>query len=222
MLNDRALLTRVCYFALTLGFGLTSGAIVLLSEHETLWLDLFGVGSALMLAAAIGEEVVSRRADRELRAEIVRGSTEIVSGTVVADPVPARIARRRLVPGPPFLLGHPGPVSGKGLMIVATALVDGPARRVAALVPADLLLQLRKGHPVALAVHPARPDVAVLDLSADNDRLAQIEGDPRWLEDAIPTDRSISGGAFAKLGMSLAGLAVGVGVAWLADRLAGG
>ncbi|MCW2793026.1 MAG: hypothetical protein JWO76_2124 [Nocardioides sp.] len=219
MLNDRTRVTRICSFAVTLGAGLMLGALLLLSGHETVWLGMFGVGMAIMCLASIGEDHLSRRADRSLCAEIVRGSTEIVTGTVIADLVPARVARRRLVKGPPFLLGHPGPLPGKGFIIVATALVDGPARRVGALVPADLLLQLRKGHPVALAVHPVRPEVAVLDPSVDSDQLARIAGDPRWWEDGIPTDLSISGGLLGRLGAYLAGLVVGIGVNWLVAQV---
>jgi hypothetical protein len=195
MLNDLARLTRLSSFGQTLGSGLMFGAVFAIpGRHLALGLVLFGVGIVTTLGWMVGVIVVTRRADRALRAEIVRGSTEIVSGAVAATAVPARVVRRRIVrASPAFVLGRAEPQTGAAIVVVATALTDGAARRVAALVPSALGLQLRRGRPVALVLHPGLPDVAVVDAAADAEHLAAIEG-----------------------------LAVGLGVDWLVVQVFGG
>ncbi|MDP2772903.1 MAG: hypothetical protein Q8O61_05050 [Nocardioides sp.] len=93
---------------------------------------------------------------------------------------------------------------------MVTALADGGARRVGALVPGLVGLEARRA-PVALLLHPHEPEAAVLDTRVTREQLAAIADDPRWRSEKLPTDRSVVGGYLPLVGCAVLGLAVGLG-----------
>lgn len=158
------------------------------------------------------------RADTRFKAEVVAAGAEIASGAV--DPLPAigRFVRRRTADLPWWMPGRGGG-TGRAALTVFTAVGDGPARRVAALVPADLGLVTR-GVPAVLLVHPEHRDVAVLDDRVTAQRLTQVDGDPRWAAERLPSDRTVVGGYLPLLAALLLGGVVGGAVSTLVVTLA--
>jgi hypothetical protein len=203
------------------GFGLAIGVILGgplagAGSGEALATLLVGLGLEVVVVVVLA--VLLGRAERRFRAEVVAASAEIASGAVEPVPTIGRLVRRRVTDLPWWLPGR-GRGHGRSALTVLTAVGDGPARRVAALVPADLGLTTR-GVPALLLVHPVRRDVAVLDDRVTAERLAQVDADPRWGAERLPTDRSVVGG-YLLLGASLLlGGAVGAGLSALAVMLA--
>jgi hypothetical protein len=217
VLNDIAWPTRL----LVAGFGLSIGLI--LSGPIT---GTFGDTGFVLLLLGIGLElvvllvfpVVLSRAERRLRQQVVEASADIARGAVVPVPAIGRVVRRRVVTLPWWLPGRGGG-TGPAVVVVLTALGDGPPRRVAAVVPADLGLHAANV-PAELLVHPQRRDVAVVDDRVTTARLAAIDADPRWRSERLPTDRTVVGGYLALLASLVVGTAAGVGVGTLVVTLA--
>lgn len=170
-------------------------------------LAVVGVGLVLMLGWTVGTVVRMRRMDAALHDRLARGGSEILSGAVTSLPAPARLVRHRPAPrSAPQLLG--GQAEGPSDVVVLTTLLpDGP-RRLGALVPRAA--GLRRGRSVVVAVHPAEPDVAVLDARVTPTDLAAVDADPRWTTEKLPTDSSVTGGWAALALWALGGLVIGV------------
>ena len=209
VLNDIAWPTRL----LVAGFGVAVGVMI---GGPALG-DGGGVSTALLLAGLGVELVVIAafplvlgRGERAFREVVVAATAQIASGEVVPVPAIGRVVRRRVVPLGWFLPGRGGG-PGPAALTVLTVIGDGPARRVAALVPVDLGLVSSKV-PAALLVHPHERDVAVLEDRITAARLAEIGTDPRWGTERLPTDRTVVGG-YVALAVALGlGVAAGLGV----------
>jgi hypothetical protein len=214
VLNDLARPTRM----LVGGFGLVLG-LILGGPIGLATLDASpGWSSALLFGGLVLELVVITafplyfsRADRRLRERMVAATGEIARGEVEPVPAVARVVRRRTADLPWWVPGR-GPGPGPSALTVLTALGDGAPRRVAALVPDDLGLH-GKDVPAVLLLHPTDPEVAVLDDRVTHERLVEVDADPRWRTERLPSDRTVVGGYTALLAALAAGGAVGVGLA---------
>ena len=200
-------------FAQTLGIGLMVGAVFAVgAEAWVLGAVLFGVGLVVELAWATTVSVWNRRADRTLRAEVARGSEELVGGDLVGIEATGRVVRRRIArSAPAFVRSSPSALLPPAIMLVVTVLTESGAHRRAALVPGDVGLAARRA-PVLVVLHPTREEVAVLDTAPDAAALAAIEADPRWRSAQLPTDRRVAGGYLPLVGLALLGLLVGLAV----------
>lgn len=218
MLNDIAWPTRL----LVAGFGLAIGVMLggPLGDASTgVGVALLMVGLGLEVVVIVVFPVLLRRADRRLRRELVAASAEVAQGAVEPRPAIGRVVRRRVVDLPWWLPGRGGGPGPAGLTVL-TAVGDGPARRVAALVPADLGLT-GVGVPALLLVHPHRPDVAVLDDRVTAAQLAAVDADPRWGSERLPTDRTVVGGYLALVASFAVGTAAGAGIGVVTAALLG-
>ncbi|WP_139981138.1 hypothetical protein [Nocardioides litoris] len=216
MLNDIATPTRLLVGVM----GLTVGALL---GGPVAGASPLAIGVSVVVAAAVqvvlmtGVVVWLQRADRRFLAEVERGTGEIARGAVVPQPAIGRVVRQKTV-----RVASWGP--GRGTLppptgaTVLTAVGDGPARRVCALVPSDLGLHHR-GVPALLLLHPDRPEVAVLDDRATYDGLVRVDADPRWRTERLPTDRTVVGGYVGLLLALLVAGAAGVGVSALATAV---
>ncbi|MDO9455050.1 hypothetical protein, partial [Nocardioides sp.] len=184
MLNDIAWPTRLMLAAFGVALGVIVGGPVVGGAGDYAYVLLFG-GIGLELVVIFWWPVVLGRAERRFRKVLVAATAEIAAGTVVPVPAIGRVVRRRIVKLPWWMPGRGGG-TGPAVVVVLTAVGDGPARRVAAVVPADLGLHLRHV-PADLLVHPQHRDVAVLDDRVTRERLAVVDADPRWLTERLPT-----------------------------------
>ncbi|MFB9314967.1 hypothetical protein [Nocardioides plantarum] len=217
MLNDIARPTRL----MLAGFGIALGVIVsgtVTGRTGGVALALLLGGLGLEVLVLLGLPVVLGRAERRFRELVVAASAEIATGAVVPVPALGRVVRRRIVRLPWWMPGR-GAGAGPSVMVVLTAVGDGPARRVAAVVPADLGLHLRHV-PAELLVHPRHRDVAVVDDRVTHERLVAIDADPRWGTERLPTDRTVVGGYVALVASLVVGAAVGAGLGTLVVTLA--
>jgi hypothetical protein len=217
VLNDMSSLARTSILLQMLAPGFAAGALVgsllvpLDAGIDREVLVLLGVAFLLIPSWAVWHVVTMRRHERRLWDDVVAGSQELVDGAVVATPLPARVLRGRAKVGLPAfgLAGGQLPVAAVGM--VATVVGDGPARRVGLLVPAQAVLP--PAAPLLLAVHPDRPEVAVLEDRVTREDVAATTTDPRW-DQPLPTDRSVIGGWSALVGLAVVGLLAGAALGW--------
>lgn len=217
MLNDIAWPTRL----LLAGFGVSIGLMLagpVVGASSGVGFALLFVGLGLEVVVLVVFPVALGRAERRFRREVVAGTAEIAQGSVAPVPAVARVVRRRLVRLPWWLPGR-GAGSGPAALLVLTVVGDGPPRRVAAVVPADLGLHGR-GVPAEVLVHPTRRDVVVVDDRVTRERLATVDADPRWRAERLPSDRTVVGGYLGLLAALVVGGAVGCGVGALLVTLA--
>lgn len=217
MLNDIAWPTRL----LLAGFGVSIGLMLagpVVGASSGVGFALLFVGLGLEVVVLVVFPVALGRAERRFRREVVAGTAEIAQGSVAPVPAVARVVRRRLVRLPWWLPGR-GAGSGPAALLVLTVVGDGPPRRVAAVVPADLGLHGR-GVPAEVLVHPTRRDVAVVDDRVTRERLTAVDADPRWRTERLPSDRTVVGGYLGLLAALVVGGAVGCGVGALLVTLA--
>lgn len=179
-------------------------------------LVLIGVAVLGIPAWAVWHVVTLRRAERRFWAEVVEGSQEVVDGSVVPTPLPARVVRSRARAALPSfgLSGGRLPYAAVGL--AATVVGDGPPRRVGLLVPAGALLP--PDAPLLVAVHPDRPEVAVLEDRVGPEDVAATVGDPRWAQ-PLPTDSGVIGGWGALIALAVLGLLAGAALGYGCARL---
>lgn len=209
MLNDIAWPTRLLLAGFGLSIGLMlSGPFAGSSGNVGVALLFLGLGVEIVLLLVF--PAVLGRAERRFRREVVAASAEIASGSVAPVPAIGRVVRRRVVKLPWWLPGRGGG-TGPAVVVVLTVVGDGPARRVAAVVPADLGLHMRHV-PAELLLHPTHRDVAVVDDRVSAARLAAVDADPRWRSERLPTDRTVVGGYLALLASLVVGTGVGVGL----------
>ncbi len=209
VLQDLARPARLLVAAFGLAVGvMLAGPVAGATSQVALGLLLAGIG--LETLVVVGSPLLLGRAERRLAREVVAASAEIASGAVAPVPAIGRVVRRRVVDLPWWLPGR-GAGPGRAALTVLTAVGDGPARRVAALVPADLGLR-GVGVPAVLLLHPHRRDVAVLDDRVTGAQLAAVDADPRWRTEALPTDRTVVGGYLALVLAFAAGTAAGTAV----------
>ncbi|GEP32964.1 hypothetical protein NSZ01_07320 [Nocardioides szechwanensis] len=221
VLNDLSRQTRTMLFFQMLGSGLMFGALfAILDEHLRLALALAVTGLVVTLGWAIGVTVWNRRVDRAFKTMLVRAAEEVVTGKVAGIPAVGRVHRRRIARREPaFLADTSSALPGPSVVLVVTALAEGGARRVGALVPALVGLEARKA-PVALLLHPHEREAAVLDNRVTLEQVAAIGDDPRWDTEWLPTDRTVVGGYLPVVGFAVLGLVVGVGLDLALVRLA--
>lgn len=221
MLNDLSTFTRTSIFFQLAGPGFAAGVLVgavvlpLDPELGRGVLVLLGVAFLLIPAWAVGHLLVLRRLERRFWDEVVAGSEELVADPPEAA-LPARVVRRRAKRMLPAFTLATGRAPGPGAAVAATVVGDGPARRVGLLVPAGAAL--RAGGPLLVAVHPERPEVAVLDDRVAAQAVAAGAADPRWAQ-RLPSDAGVVGGWLPLIGVALLSLlvwgAVGCGLAQL-------
>lgn len=217
MLNDIALPTRL----LVAGFGAAIGIIlggVLVDASSGAALAMLAIGLGVEVAVLVAFPVLLRRDERRFREVVATATQEIATGAVTPVPALGRVVRRRSVRLSWWLPGRGGG-DDEPMMTVLTAVGDGEPRRVAAVVPDDLGLGSRD-LPALLMVHPDHRDVAVVDDRVTVDLLAQVDGDPRWTTQQLPTDRSVVGGYLPLLGAAAAGAAAGLAFSALVVTLA--
>ena len=217
MLNDLARPTRLILAGFGVSIGLMlAGPLAHAPATGSLALLLAGLGVEVLLLAVF--PMALGRTDRRFRARVVAAGADIAHGAVAPVPAVGRVVRRRAAALPWWMPGRGGG-TGPAALVVLTAVGDGPPRRVAAVVPADLGLR-GAGVPAELLVHPRHRDVAVVDDRVTPERLAAIDADPRWRSDRLPTDRSVVGGYPGLLVALVAGTAAGLGVGVLVVTLA--
>lgn len=217
MLNDIAWPTRLLCFGFGAAIGVMCGGLLV---------DAGSGASAAMLFVGLGVELVVitvwqavlGRADRRLRRSVVTASGEIATGAVDAVPAIGRVVRRRVARLPFWMPGR-GAGPGPSALTVLTVVGDGAPRRVAALVPAEMALQMPRT-PAALLVHPHRREVAVVEDRITPQQVAEIGADPRWSTERLPTDRTVVGGYPALVAALAVGVAAGAGVSAVVVTLA--
>lgn len=217
MLNDMARHVRLLVGAFGVSIGLILGGPVADAGNGAA-LATLTAGVLLELVILGTFPVVVGRADKRFKAEVVAASAEIAAGAVEPVPAVGRFVRRRVADLPWWMPGRGGG-HGRAALTVLTAVGDGPARRVAALVPADLGL-VTKGVPAVLLVHPVHRDVAVLDDRVAAQRLVEVDADPRWGAERLPSDRTVVGGYLPLVVALLVGGALGAALSTLAVTLA--
>jgi hypothetical protein len=222
VLNDLSSQTRVSAFTQMFGGGVMIGAVLALFQDAwVLGAVLFGIGLVAQVTWAAWAIGWSRRADRAFRAEITRGSEELVTGSVTGVEASARVVRRRIArTDPAFVRAAPYPLPPPGVVLVVELLTDDGVRRRAALVPGDIGLAARRA-PVVVVQHPSLDEVAVLDHAPDPAVLAGVAADPRWQTQRL-TDSQVAGGYLVAFGLAvlwlLAGVAVDAGLVALLAR----
>lgn len=219
MLNDLAAFARKSVFFQMLPFGLLLALIFALSVgledaagDTTVVLGILATFLVLEVAWCVGVIVAVRRADRRLIAELERGSGEIGEGRVRPRAAVGRVRRRRVkrskwtgVPGAERV-SEPG---NRTLVAVLDVIGDGSPRMVAAFVPPDFSPNAREQF-LPLALHPELPEVAVVDLRADQREVAQdAAADPRWRTEKRRSNRVIVGGYLALAAAGLLGILAG-------------
>lgn len=217
MLNDMARPMRLLVAGFGLAIGVMLGGPIADAGSGTAFATLM-VGLLLELVVLSVFPLLIGRADKRFKAEVVAASAEIATGVVEPVPAVGRLVRRRVAALPWWMPGHGGG-HGRAALTVLTVVGDGPARRVAALVPVDLGL-VTKGVPAVLLVHPVHRDVAVLDDRVTAERLSQVDADPRWDVERLPTDRTVVGGYLLLVAALLLGAALGAGLSAWAVTLA--
>ena len=220
MLNDLKTFVRTSAFLQTFGPGLALGGMLGLTTSITAGLVMAGCGLAAMVLWAIWSVVTLRRAEARLWADVTAGSQEILDGRVQAVRAPGQVVRRRIRRKAPAFVTSRGRMEGPALACAVTVVGAGAPRRVGVLVPGTIGLGLHKA-PVMLAVHPERPEVAVLDDRVTREELGAIAGDPRFGAPDVPTDASVRGRWPAIVLMALLGAASGAAVGYLVCLLAG-
>lgn len=136
------------------------------------------------------------------------GTAELLAGIVPAGPtVPGRVVRIAVLKDAvPFgVLGvsaHPIPY--QAMMEVLPP--DGPPRRVSVFAPAGPG-ELVSGAAHAVALHPTRPDIGILDGRLSQHEQRAFAQDPRWSTAELPTDRSYQGGRSGRFWLCVCGLA---------------
>lgn len=222
MLNDLSTFTRLSMFFQLAGVGLAGGALlgaVLLPLDPDLGggvLVLLGAALSLVPAWAVGHAVALRRLERRFWDEVVAGSQELVAGRTAAT-LPARVVRRRRKRVLPAFTLATGRSSGPSLAVAATVVGDGPPRRVGLLLPVTPQLWPR-GTALLVAVHPDRPEVAVLEDRVPADAVAAGASDPRWSQ-RLPSDAQVVGGWVPLVGVAFVSLLVWGGVGYGLARL---
>jgi hypothetical protein len=172
------------------------------------FLAVEGLALLVIIGVMVATIVFSTRGEARLRDHVANGSTAIVTGQAAVQLTAGRLVRTRPAPGrPAFGLATPWPIGVPASIAVFTALPpEGPARRVAALIPASF--GLRKGQSAVLGLHPGDAEVAVLDDRVSQEQLAHAAADPRWTSERLPTDASVVGGWLSVIAISLATLVV--------------
>ncbi len=219
MLNDLSRQTRLAVFFQILGPTLMFGSIFAIETgFDAVVIGLLGFGVLVSLGWTVGFVVWNRRVDRRFKQAIARDSEDIVRGTVEPVPAVGRVVRRRTARlSPAFLFGSPGGLPPPAVVLVMTALTEDGARRVAALVPAQIGLS-RKA-PVAVRLHPVEREIAVLDPGVTPGQLADIAADPRWRTEKLPTDRQVVGGYSMLVAIALLATGTGLAFDWLVVAL---
>ena len=185
-LNDTSVVMRLFAAGVGSPVGMVLGmaAATLVSGGEPPgtavgWTTALMLGNALLLGGVGGASVIQRVGLTRLVDRLVAGGHEIASGQVVARTVPARgvrvipVYRRAAAPvlgAPPWPRAH---------LLVTVALTDDGPRRVGVLLPSQPW-PWRRGSPLALALHPRLPDVAVLDARVPVDGARRTDADGRW------------------------------------------
>lgn len=135
---------------------------------------------------------------RELAAAVA-GTAELLDGTVpVRAVVPARVVFLARIPA--AASGLLGGLRGTAVLqvIMEVQPPDAPARRISVLAPTDEST-MTPGSVHAVALHPGREGVGVLDGRVSPDQRAAWAADPRWATAVVPTDRSLMGGRRGQL-----------------------
>ncbi|WP_340538650.1 hypothetical protein [Nocardioides sp. GXZ039] len=219
MLNDIRWPTR----ALVAGFGLALGLIIGgpafgtsgdTSDSTTAFALLF-VGIAVELVVISAFPVWAGRAQRRFSAEVAAATDELAAGDVSPVPEIGRLVRARTERRHGWWLPVRGSGPAPSEIAVFVALGDEPPRRVAALVPPDLGFSQVRDVPAVLLVHPEHREAAVLDDRVTPDRLAEVEADPRWRTERLPSDRRVVGGYLPLGGALLLGIGTGLLIAAL-------
>ncbi|MEP1122930.1 MAG: hypothetical protein ABJH68_03450 [Ilumatobacter sp.] len=214
MLNDLSSVTRRLVVAQSMAIGMFLGLVLVLDADTAPEVTIGVMLTALLvfLACSFGFAAWSRRAQSRLITDVEVASRSIVRGEVDPVGVAGRTVRsRKAGSADGFLASRSDPLGDGASIVVATALaVDGP-RRVAFLAPTSIASNLKTA-PVALKLHPAEREVAVLDDLVHRDQLAAIAADPRWTSEELPTDRSVVGGWLPLVGSMLLGVTSGCGV----------
>lgn len=160
-------------------------------------------------------------------AAVSLGTAELLDGAVpVGAVVPGRVVHlARVPPTASGLLGGPrGPAVLQVIMEVLPP--DAPPRRISVLAPTEESV-MAPGSVHAVALHPGRDSVGVLDGGFDLGQRAALAADPRWASAVLPTDRSLTGGrrgqlqllAFGLLGQATTFIA-GLIIVWLVNAVA--
>jgi hypothetical protein len=206
MLNSLASPLRAFAAVAGASMGLIVGDVVV-GAYTAGWLFagiLLGAAALVCLVWFLG------RADKRFRSTLRRGSSEIVHRQVDAAGTAGRVRRQRVAPGADgFVLSGSGPIAERTSLVVVTALVAGPARRVACAVPTTKA-SLKNGQFVRVAVHPMLPEVAVLDDLATDAELRTIAEHPRWRTERLPSDLTVVGGLVTLIVYAAAGAGLGV------------
>ncbi len=217
VLNDLSRWTRLTTMLQTVGPGVLIGALVGMRT-------VTGAGLVLLLVAALSQPgwllwrtISGRRLDGRIWDEVSTGSEEILAGTVRTTSVPARVVRHRVLRRRPHFGLVGGRREGPSLAMAVTVVGPGPARRVGVLAAPVPALQ-RRDAPLVVAVHPERPEVAVLDDRVGPADVAASARDPRW-SGPLPTDGSVVGGWWPVAGYALAGLVAGALLGFALMRL---
>lgn len=223
MLNDLATFTRLSAAGQIFGPALALGALTSMMRSDNLSLRplaVAAVGIVLIVVWAVVVVIYVRRGEARLWSEVTVGSEEIVSGAVTPIRAHGRVVRRRIRAKYDAFLLRSARVSGPAIGCVATVVGAGEPRRVAFLVPARFGLEARKA-PVVLAVHPTRPEVAVLDETVTRADLKAVAADPRFDGPDVPTDRSVAGGWLAVAAYAVGSAVVGGGLGHVLGRVLG-
>ncbi len=211
MLNDIAWPTRIAMAAMGVAMSLMAGGPLLDSDLDSsVFAVLAGSGALLLILVLVSTVVLPSLADRSFRSALSDGIEEIAVGEVAPVAVPARVVRRSLDRHRSSFMPGSGHAPGPSVVLVLAVLPpDSAPRRVAALVPAQLGLRLRRA-PAVVLLHPERPEVAVVDDRVSAEQLAAVSADLRWGTERLPTDRRVVGGYLALVASVIVGAAIGL------------
>ncbi len=214
MLNDLSRPIRVFLFSIGL-IAASPFAILISTQTEGRApvppLMMILPGNLLFCVVAIWYVLSYTSADKRLIREIEVGSREITGGEVTPLQVVGRIIRSRRRSAPGFVMSSRESWSPARAYVVSM-FGDGKPRRVAMLVPSTI--RLTNKTPVALALHPGRPEIAVLEDRVDAEQIAQIDADLHRRTEQPPSDWAIAGG-WVTLCFLPAGVLAGLGLWWL-------
>lgn len=160
-------------------------------------------------------------------AALTAGTAELLDGAVpVGTGVPGRVVHLARIP--PTASGLLGGLRGPAaLQVIMEVLpIDAPPRRISVLASTEESA-MTPGSVHAVALHPTRDSVGVLDGRVDPDGRAAWAADPRWESAVLPTERSLTGGrrgqllilAFGLLGLT-ATFTTGLLVVWVVNTVA--